>query len=158
MNCPNCGAENEADARFCAECGTPLDTQPEVEPTPPEAAGEDQTILSSGPLVAEDAKTVSVTQDDVAAAAAESEAAVEIESPPSPEESSPPGGTLPKGSAGSSGPGWASQRNLIIIAVVVLVLLCCCCLTLGLLGTAFSDVFEDIMYEFGMRSAPLLFV
>jgi hypothetical protein len=156
MNCPNCGAENEAEARFCAECGTPLDAQPEVESTPPEAAGEDQTILSSGPLVAEDAKTVSVTQDDVAVAGAEPE--VEVESPSSPEESSPPAEALPKGGSASSGPGWASQRNLIIIAVVVLVLLCCCCLTLGLLGTAFSDVFEDIMYEFGMRSTPLLFV
>ena len=24
MNCPNCGAANEPDARFCAECGAPL--------------------------------------------------------------------------------------------------------------------------------------
>ncbi len=26
-DCPNCGAKNEAEARFCAECGTPLEGQ-----------------------------------------------------------------------------------------------------------------------------------
>ena len=156
MNCPNCGAENETDARFCAECATPLDEQPEAESTPVEEAGQDQTILSSGPLVADDATTVVATQDDEMTAAAELE--VEVETPPPAEPELPPAGTPPKGDSGSSGQGLANQRNLIIIAVVVLVLLCCCCLTLGLLGAAFSDVFRDIMYEFGMRSTPLFFV
>lgn len=156
MNCPNCGAENETGARFCAECGTPLDEQPEAESTPVEEAGQDQTILSSGPLVAEDAESETGTRDDVAAPAAELE--VEVESPPPAEPKLPPAGTPPKGDSRSSGQGLSNQRNLIIIAVVVLVLLCCCCLTLGLLGAAFSDVFRDIMYEFGMRSTPLFFV
>ncbi len=26
MNCPSCGAKNDADVRFCAECGTPIES------------------------------------------------------------------------------------------------------------------------------------
>lgn len=37
MNCPNCGAANEHDSVFCAECGTKL-TQPVVQPEAPIAA------------------------------------------------------------------------------------------------------------------------
>lgn len=151
MNCPNCGAENEAEARFCAECETPLNGQPQVETSPLKEEADDKTILSQGPLVVEDAKTVSVTQEELAAVE------VEVETPPSPEPEAPP--SPPRGGA-PGGPGQAltSQRNLIIIAIVALVLLCCCCLTLGLLATAFSDVFQDVMYEFGMGPTQLLFI
>src|SRR5947207_14154981 len=30
MNCPSCGQENPADARFCAACGKPMPTIPTV--------------------------------------------------------------------------------------------------------------------------------
>ena len=42
MNCPTCGAENEADAHFCAECGAPLETQ---DSAPVE--DDDLTIMST---------------------------------------------------------------------------------------------------------------
>lgn len=139
MNCPNCGADNETEARFCVECGTPLENQLDAASSLEE--GDDLTIISQVSAVAEDAKTVSVTQDDVAAASAEPE--VEAEPPPPP---SPP---LSRGGS-DGGQGWANQRNLIIIAIVVLIILCCCCGTLGVAATAGSDVINDIIYELGM--------
>lgn len=50
MNCPNCGAANEPDARFCAECGAPLTSQIDedviiIDHPPQDDA--DRTILSS---------------------------------------------------------------------------------------------------------------
>ncbi|MEW5959397.1 MAG: zinc ribbon domain-containing protein [Chloroflexota bacterium] len=148
MNCPNCGAINEADARFCTECGTPLEDQSQPVMPPPAEDEADRTILSKGPLVIEDAKTVSVTQADVAAA----EVKIEVEKPSSPESKSPPP------AKSDSGQGLTSSRNLIIIAIVGLVLLCCCCSILALVGAAGSGVIEDITNELGMGPSRLFFV
>jgi hypothetical protein len=149
MNCPNCGAENEAGVRFCVECGTPLEDQTEA---------DDRTILSTMSEVDEEAKTVAVTQEDVAAAAAEVEAEAEATSPPEPEvAASPPDSSPPIASAGNGG-GRSSRRNIIIIAVVVLILLCCCCFTLGIVSLASSGALEEIMYELSMLPISLLFV
>lgn len=158
MNCQNCGAENEPGARFCAECGTPLEdlrgaTQP--------LEDNDQTILSTASQLAEEAKTVSVTQDEVAAATGEMETDLPYEdddeptifssgpemvpaSPPPPE--TPP----PAGGSGDGDGGFMSQRNIIIIAVVVLLVLCCCCffIVLGvLLGSGDID-FNQLLQAF----------
>ncbi len=43
MNCQDCGARNEAKARFCSECGTPLEHQ--VADTPP--TDDDETIFAT---------------------------------------------------------------------------------------------------------------
>ena len=34
MNCPNCGLANEPQARFCANCGTPLTATGQLNPQP----------------------------------------------------------------------------------------------------------------------------
>jgi hypothetical protein len=136
MNCQNCGAENEPGARFCAECGTPLEdlrgaTQP--------LENDDHTILSTASQLAEEAKTVSVTQDEVAVAADEIETDIPYEDDeptifsseppgmtPAPASPPPPESPPPAGGSSSDG-GFLNQRNIIIIAVVVLLVLCCCC-------------------------------
>ena len=72
MNCPTCGAQNDVDARFCAECGTPLEN-PDIEATIvgqkfdlPDDLDNDMTIMSTPSRLAEEAKTVSVGQDELA--------------------------------------------------------------------------------------------
>ena len=125
MNCPNCGAENEAEARFCAECGTPLEG-PANEVV---AEDDDRTIMSSVKQISEEAKTVSVSQADLADLNADiaqaEDAEFETETP------APPSGESTGGS--SQGGGVFTQRN-IIIAVVVLLILCCCCALLAGIG------------------------
>jgi len=126
MNCPTCGAENEADARFCAECGAPLESQ---ESAPVE--DDDLTIMSTVSEVSEEAKTVSVTQEDVAELAASMEQAEEAEFEP--ETSSPPPITGDIVSDEGSG---NNTRRYIVIGVLVLLVLCCCCCVLAALGWA----------------------
>jgi hypothetical protein len=126
MICPNCGAENEVGARFCVECGAPLENQIILPDRPPEDDDDDdQTILSSASYIAEQAKTMAVTQDQLAAAEAEAASVFDSE-PPKPDRiPTPPTGTS-SGSQGG-GQGLMTQRNIIIAVVVILVLLCCCC-------------------------------
>jgi hypothetical protein len=129
MNCPTCGAENEADARFCAECGAPLESQTDemVE------EDDDRTILSTVSQISEEARTVSVTQEDVANLAAELEPETEAEPPPT----TPP----------VKGAGENNTQRYIIIGVVVLLVLCCCCLLISIIVAASSENIEDIMNE-----------
>jgi hypothetical protein len=128
MNCPNCGAKNEAEARFCAECGTPLESQVDEVV----AEDDDRTIMSSVKQISEEAKTVSVSQADLAdlsadmAQAEDAEFETETPAPPS-------GGATGSGGGSSQGGGLFTQRN-IIIAVVVLLILCCCCALLAGIG------------------------
>ena len=82
MNCPTCGAENDADARFCAECGAPLEN-PDIEATIigqkldiPDDFDSDMTIMSSPARLAEEAKTMAVDQDALADAFDESGSAL----------------------------------------------------------------------------------
>lgn len=145
MNCPNCGAENEVGARFCVECGAPLETQLDLPDRPPEVDDEDQddrTILSSVSRIAEEAKTMAVTQDQLAAA--EAEAASTFESGPELDQTP----ILPAGAnrGGQSGGGLMSQRNIIIAVVVILLLLCCCCaLSIGAILGSNPDAIEDLI-------------
>lgn len=147
MNCPNCGAENEAGARFCVECGAPLESQVEIPINPPEFDdADDRTILSSmSSRIAEEAKTMAVTQEQLAEAEAASSSSWQ----------SSAGSTSSPASGGTGGlQGMMTQRN-IIIAVVVIILLCCCCCALGVAGSIASDPdsFEDLMRE--LTSLPL---
>lgn len=171
MNCPNCGAENEAGARFCVECGAPLETQVNLPDRPPEMddMDNDQTIMSSfSRLAEEEAKTVAVTQDQLAAV--EAEAASAFERGPEPEAVPPPprplagdggsaGGGGGFGSSGSGSPGWMNRRNIIIAVAVLLVLCCCCCALAAGAGIGSDpDTFEDLMRELGSLPLHLLVV
>ena len=129
MNCPTCGAENEAAAHFCAECGAPLESQTSA----PEEDG-DVTIMSTVSEVSEQAKTVSVTQEDVANLAAEMDQAEEAEFEP--ETSSPPlTGEVITDNVGEK----SNTQRYLIIGVLILLVLCCCCCVLASLVAAVSN-------------------
>ena len=154
MICPNCGAENEAGARFCVECGAPLEEQVILPTLPPEADDDedDRTIMSSASRIAEQAKTMAVTQDQLAAAEAEAASSFERE-PPRPDPIPPVG----SGSGGSgSGQGLMTTRNIIIVVVIILVLLCCCC-ALGTGAVIGSDprAFENMLSGLNLLSNTL---
>lgn len=150
MNCPNCGAENEVGARFCVECGAPLETQLNLPDRPPEADEDDsdRTIMSSMSRIAEEAKTMAVTQDQLAAA--EAEAASSFSRPPEPEPIPMPPPAASSGSSGGGSQGFMTQRNIIIAIIVLLVLCCCCSLIIGG-AAASSGAFNDI---FNLDIAP----
>lgn len=154
MNCPNCGAENEVGARFCVECGAPLETQLNSPDRPPEADEDDsdRTIMSSMSRIAEEAKTMAVTQDQLAAA--EAEAASSFNLPPEPEPIPMPPPAAGSGSSGGGSQGFMTQRNIIIALIIILLLCCCCCaLSVGAGIGSDPDAFEDLMRE--LSSLPL---
>ncbi len=148
MNCQSCGAKNEAEASFCAECGAPLESQ--VGGAQPLEDDDDRTILSMPSQIAEEAKTVAVTQEEVAEAEAEAAAPVE------PEPDLPPPPDSPASGSGGGGGGLFTQRNIIIV-VVVLIVLCCCCFALSV-GIGASGVFDEIQRELGSLPCYLYFV
>ncbi len=170
MNCPTCGAENEADAHFCAECGTPLENQ-DIEAT---IAGQilidadnDMTIMSTPEqLAAEQAKTVAVDHSQVADMLPPEEdgdkdsipSGVEVE-PPLPPPSAPVDVPPAADDGGDGGPvvgavvsdddKGGSNKTMIIVGVVVAVLLlCCCCSSFGvgvLAALEDPDLLEDFI-------------
>ena len=172
QHCSMCGAENETDAQFCAECGSPLDVE-----TPTEAPYEDETIPSSSVRDRIEAQTTDVLPqvqpDDEAQEATVIADAVEVEpeSPPEtppvdePEASSepepiiieaeplvsePPADIPPEGNNDNHDDqgqdGFWSQRNIIIAVAVLLLLLCCCCVALiGGGAAAYMEELEDLL-------------
>jgi len=143
MNCPNCGAENEPEVRFCVECGTPLEGQP-VPPPIENDDDNDKTIMSSLPLVAEEAKTVAVSSDDILAAAGEPDIEVEsYSSTPAYEVSSPAYGSVDATPAGGDlAP--PKKRNYLLIAIIAFIVLCCCCAVAGSAAYFVSGNLENI--------------
>ncbi len=164
MNCPNCGANNDADARFCAECGAPLEN-PDLEATIAgqfllDDEGDAKTIPAGPDEIDAEAKTVAVDQAQLSAAIAEDDGVSTSE----PETAPPPVGGVPVADAGDSDSGGGvksgggsaggvfaaggnddggRKRMMIIAGVVVILLLCCCCCAL-IAGIASS---EDIQRE-----------
>jgi hypothetical protein len=144
MNCPNCGAENEPEVRFCVECGTPLEGQP-VPSIIEDDDDNDRTIMSSLPLVAEEAKTVAVSSDDVLSAVGEPDIVVESSSD-RPAYGSGSVDVIPPG--GDVAP--PKKRNYLLIAIVAFIVLCCCCGASAIGFMAASGALEEIMYELGV--------
>ena len=89
MNCPNCGAENEAEAHFCTECGESLENQVDDETTIagqfPVGDNSEKTILSTPSPVVEETETITVAQENIPIAAAETESDSVIEPEPEPD-------------------------------------------------------------------------
>ena len=98
--------------------------------------------MSTVSEVSEEAKTVAVTQEDVAELAASMEQAEEAEFEP--ETSSPPPITGDIVS-GENGGGNKTQRY-IVIGILVLLVLCCCCGVLGILSYVIFDNIDSISY------------
>ena len=146
MICPKCGADNEAGARFCVECGAPLDTSVDL-PSPEIPDQDDRTILSSLSRLAEEAKTVSVTQDQLA----EAEAAAA--STPFRPEPPPPPPPMSASAGSSEGQGWMTRRNMIIMGVVIVALLLCCCCSV-IIGGIMAD--PEIMKELDLSVVPYI--
>jgi len=148
MNCPTCGAENEADARFCAECGSPLDSEPDQ----PLTENEDLTIVSAG-QIPEQAPTVAGDQEDVVSVPGESTEADEAEIEM---DDTSTAADLPPG----NGRGSSNTQRYIIIAVVVLLFLCCCCCLLAAVIAVASDpdIIDQFTFRYGLAPNLLVFV
>jgi hypothetical protein len=134
MNCPTCGAQNEADAHFCAECGAPLEKQDDAS-----VANEDMTIMSTFSEISEEAKTVSVSQEDVAGLAAAMAQAEEAEfEPETPAPRPLTGQVITDNSAKNN-----TQRYIVIGILVFLVLCCCCCVLASLVSAVAGEMDID---------------
>lgn len=193
MNCPTCGAQNDADARFCAECGTPLEN-PDIEativgqkfeiPDDFDSADNDMTIMSTSARLVEEAKTLAVDQEAMAAAMDEApsagasltDSARAAMLPPSPPEADEPDATdfsgpsamkppsTPSAGSDAGAKGGNSKKILMTVGGVILfiVILCCCC-SMAMVGSVLSDpnALEDIMRELGsigLQHSSLLLV
>jgi|GEM_PF-1648633 len=181
MNCPNCGAKNEAEARFCAECGTPLDDvvveTAKVEQVFDETS-EDMTIISTPSEAAAEAKTLAVDQAKVVAGVEEGDEKDDAETgsnddlPSEPESSPPPSTPSPTAAGGGDqngggvdlggdSNGGSNNRTLIIVGVVVLVLLLLCCCCSVLIGAAIGsdpNTIQNLMGEISSLPVNLSFV
>lgn len=179
MNCPNCGAANEPDARFCAECGAPLKGPAGeediiiVEPPPEDT---DRTIYSSrAELEVEEATPLNETEETFVAEVEEIPETPDIppayeagyDSQPEPadfesgyghepefEPSPPPPPESLTGRGDSS--GFWTRRNIIIVTVVVILLLCCCCAALAIGGALGSGLLDEMYYMGLDRPLPTL--
>jgi hypothetical protein len=166
MNCSVCGAENEADARFCAECGAQLEPhlQQGLEATLAGRPGDDDfdneaTILSPRPEIEAQLRNLSiepVEPDEISMPEDDMRSALEPEPPlmaanddlPMAEpEDEPEVDHPPPPQAGDN-----SRKILIIVGLILAVLiLCCCCLSLvvgGLIGSdpQLLDEFNNLGY------------
>lgn len=178
-NCPVCGAENEAEARFCAECGAPLaDDDNEatmvgrvkVFPGPEEEDESERTILSNFFKSTEEAETLTVDQAEIMAARAETPSQAPAPPPARPEVDIPPVSAPPpferpvvevppvsSGSGAGNLPpaGTDGRKNnwpMIIGITLGVLLLCCCCCSLLVGGSVASDpdTMDDLMRELGV--------
>ncbi len=155
MNCPTCGAPNDADARFCAECGTPLDGPEDIDATMAghvfRPAEDDMTILSRPEDLIAQEKTLAVDQAQIAdvLSGAESEEPTEPPMPKLPEAVIPSevedAADVSEIAPPAAGGGRDKRKTWMIIGgvVLLLVILCCCCSVV--IGAALGD--PDVQRE-----------
>ena len=180
MNCTNCGAANEPDARFCAECGAPLKSpagEDDIIIVEPPREDTAQTIFSAqSELEVEEAIPVNETEETFVAEVEGIPGAPDVppayeagySSQPEPvdyeagysrEPEFEPGPPPPESLTGDDdGPGFWTRRNIIIVAVVILLLLCCCCAALAIGGALGSGLLDEMYYMELDGSLPTLFL
>ena len=164
MKCPNCGAENDADAFFCVACGDPLesqDTDEVIEGQFFDDSDDEPTILSSRDEIFAQMQAMGLDDQSQSTSDQESD---EIDStdeslPLEPEAPSPPsrgslaGEQSPSDDAGSDqnrgsqGNQGNKNRTLYIVigSIVVLLLLCCCCsAVIGSVIGSDPEILEEI--------------
>jgi hypothetical protein len=152
---------NDADARFCAECGAPLENEAVEAAKAGQAfveADEDQTILSAPGEIASEAKTLAVDQVEISAGLDDSVSPLPSEPKPSP----PPTDDVPPrreiagggddagsgdagGASGGSGGRFGSPMLISIVAIAVLGLCCCCCSVIA--GLNFAEDITFFLYD-----------
>jgi hypothetical protein len=176
MNCPNCGAENEADAFFCVACGEPLESQDTDTIIEEQSFGDpddEPTILSSRDEIfaqmqsmASDASSQPTTDQESGGIDSSTDELLPLEpGAPSP----PPGSSVADILAGdqgkgddrggnSNGGGQNNQGNknrtlfIVIGVIVVLLLLCCCCsVVIGSVIASNPEIFEEIGYRMSLN-------
>jgi hypothetical protein len=152
MNCPNCGAENDADARFCAECGAPLDHSEAEAPVTGSSfdmpADSDATIMSTREELAAQERTLRVDQAQLAAAMEDN--AYSPSEPVVP----PPPVDIPPRQGNNGGPDNRNRTIWIIVGVIIVLMLCCCCASI-IAGGIFA---EDIERMLGMLNWLTVYV
>jgi hypothetical protein len=182
-NCPVCGAENEAEARFCAECGAPLGDDDneatmvgrvKVFPGPEENDENERTILSNFFRSTEEAETLTVDQAEIRATRAEAPSQASAPPPSRPEADIPPVSAPPPFERPvvevppvSSGRGEGSlppvetggRKNnwpMIIGIALVVLLLCCCCFSIlvGSLLASDPTIMDDLTGELSIFVLP----
>lgn len=154
MNCPICGAKNEADARFCAECGASLEEQFEAKTPSSESYDTDQTILSGSTMATTQPLESSQPVDKMAQTEyMGNQPPVDIKTEPSPpgpeayydyEAASEPAPHPPLPTNGDKG-----NRSLLIV-VVVLLLLCCCCTATAIIGWSLWTYGDQLVEELSL--------
>lgn len=167
MKCPNCGAENDADALFCVACGDTLesqDTDAVIEEQFFDDPDDEPTILSSRDEIFAQMQAMGLDDQSQPTSDQESDEIDSTDEPPplEPEAPAPPSGGFRAGdqapsdddggdqNGGSRGNQGNKNRTLYIIigSIVVLLLLCCCCS--GVIGSVIGsdpDILEDIIEE-----------
>ena len=153
MNCPACGAQNETDAQFCAECGSPLEDNDieatiagqmwTVEPEPVDLVA-DEPVIPPEPDISDNvlAATPTMTDDQIASPTTRPEAedltviGEDLLSPiedepviPEPPETITPVVESPSEKAPADETSTGSRKMWYIVGGValLLIIICCCC-------------------------------
>lgn len=176
MNCPACGALVEADAQFCAECGSPLENS-ETEAT---IVAQTWTVdaKSADPLVDKPVTAPETADDDGDLSPVTVETPVDDQSPspttlpetdtqpdepqrssskdePEPREPSDTAEAPPKETPSGENGGSNRKIRLIVggVALLLIIILCCCSVIVGaLFGIMESELGHEILRELGTIS------
>lgn len=160
INCPECGAENQPEASFCAECGAELTVQPAaadvLPPVEPGLSNDDATILSSRRELEE---ALAKARSESAPPAVLEPDFSDLFAPSSPPEPESMPGRVPPAAAPEAEPisempppplvePKKSNRLFTVLAAVLAAILSCPCICGVIVTVAYisdSEGFEDLV-------------